>query len=275
LALQKSIAEGVERAIYKALKGTPHGTANSNGWAAHLTPEKAKRSGLEELLERDAVLVHWFCRKPMTEIEPKSCPPWLIRWLNSELSLGTRFKRLRVLVSDQGYLPTITTVLLDSNGFAVMSHATSKSMDQALQKALAETCRIAQIALEGHYLQSSLNLVTTPCPDDVRISPEDHAMVYAYHQRFPEWIFDTTKTWNQANKDWAEAYGAFDETVLGIEFHQIVSGPLVVGYCSSDKIQNLFFGRTDEASGRGLLNVRRLTGVGSDGEYYPMPHCVP
>lgn len=194
--------------------------------------------------------------------------------MDKELSLGARFKRLRVLVSDAGYLPTITTVFQDSAGFAVMSHATSRSMNEALRKALAETCRIAQIAVEGHYMKSSLALLKT-IPGEEPALPEDHAMVYAYHQRFPEWIFGEKQAWRRVGKSWTQAYRALDEAFLGIQFHQITSGPLVVGYCSSTNVQNLFFGRTEQASGRGLLNVHRLTAVKADGGYYPLPHCVP
>ena len=35
LAIQKSIAEAVERTIFKALRGTSFSTVTSNGWATH------------------------------------------------------------------------------------------------------------------------------------------------------------------------------------------------------------------------------------------------
>ena len=67
LAVQKSIAEGVERIIFKALRETPGGTLTSNGWAAHI--DDGCESAISELIERDAVLTHWLCKKPMTEVE--------------------------------------------------------------------------------------------------------------------------------------------------------------------------------------------------------------
>ena len=41
LAVQKSIAEGVERCVFKLMKETRPELKNSNGWAAHLTKLKA------------------------------------------------------------------------------------------------------------------------------------------------------------------------------------------------------------------------------------------
>ncbi|MBI3557687.1 MAG: YcaO-like family protein [Deltaproteobacteria bacterium] len=96
IALQKSIAEGVERAIYKALKGTPHGTPNSNGWAAHINRERAVESAVDELAERDAVLVHWLRKIPMKEITPATWPIRIVRWTQTELFLSPKFNQLRV-----------------------------------------------------------------------------------------------------------------------------------------------------------------------------------
>jgi hypothetical protein len=60
LSLQKSIAEGCERAIYFALKGTTHGTLNTNGWSAHLNIESARRSSIVFVfLSRISVSCRW------------------------------------------------------------------------------------------------------------------------------------------------------------------------------------------------------------------------
>lgn len=121
VSIQKSIAEAVERVNFKVLKPTSFGTPNSNGWAAHLTPEKTRASALKELLERDAVVVHWLTQTPMREIAPESFPSWLSKWAKTELVQGARYNRLRLLISDRGYVPTVTVLLQDSKGFAILS----------------------------------------------------------------------------------------------------------------------------------------------------------
>lgn len=232
VALQKSIAEGAERAIYKALKGTPYGSTNSNGWAAHIDRARATESAIDELVERDAVLVHWLRKIPMNEISSDTWPTWLTQWTKSELRLSPRFNQLRVLVSSHGYKPTVTTVLMDGQGYAVLSHATASTIDQALVKALAETCRIAQIAMEGAHVESSKALTSTESSVGA-ISPEDHAMFYAFHELLPSWLFGEPVEWKKAQTRWTQAQQQFMEATvkkLDPKFHQITHGPLVAAF---------------------------------------------
>lgn len=277
VAFQKSIAEGVERALYKSLKGTPFGTLNSNGWAAHIDKERAFKSAVDELVERDAILVHWLSKTPMAEIKPATWPTWLTQWTQTELRLSPTFNQLRVLVSSMGYKPTITTVLMSGDAHAVLSHATAPSIEQALCKALAETCRIAQIAMEGTHTTSSAALATENESNET-ISPEDHAMYYALHEPLPHWIFGESINWVVARAQWMFGHKMFiSSTVstLDTKFYQITDGPLVVGYATSDLIQNLYFGRTQDAQARGLINVRRIEEVRHNEGLNLMPHCVP
>ncbi len=265
IALQKSIAEGVERVLYKALKGTAFGSANSNGWAAHLSYEQALSAALDELVERDAVLVHWLGQIPMKEIAPASWPRRLTRWTQDELRLSPIFNQLRILISARGYKPTVTTVLGDHDGYAVLSHATAASLGQALDKALSETCRIAQIAMEQPQAVASSNIA----------SPEDHALFYAFHERLPTWLFGDPIGWSAANSQWRAHEKQFCMPALEPKFHQIASGPLVVGFATSDQIQSLYFGRTEDAQEKGLINVRRMRVIKPEMDFYLEPHCVP
>ena len=246
VALQRSIAEGVERAIYKALKGTTHGSPNSNGWAAHINRTRAADSAVDELVERDAVLVHWLRKIPMRAVTPTSWPTWLSEWTRAELCLSPRFNQLRVLISSHGYKPTLTTVLTDKQGYAVLSHATAKTLDEAMSKALAETCRIAQIAIEGLHVESSKTLAGEADPKSTS-SPEDHAMYYAFHEPLPPWLFGDGIDLGEARRTWNAAQSMFVTSVrakIAPQFHQITDGPLVVGFATSDLIQGLYFGRT-------------------------------
>lgn len=81
IAIQKSISEAVERCLFRALKGSQYGTTTSNGWAAHVTCEKAEHAALLELLERDAVLIHALREIPFLEIKHDTLPSWLQNFL--------------------------------------------------------------------------------------------------------------------------------------------------------------------------------------------------
>jgi hypothetical protein len=273
LALQKSIAEAVERVTYRAMKGTLN-SKNSNGWAAHINSSKAFSAALDELLERDAVLVHWLCQKPMTEISPRSWPKWLTDWTQTELVQSPRFKFLRVLISTLGYLPTVTTVLCDEDDHAVLSHSIAPTLEDAVHKALAETCRIGQIAIEGTFNSSSRKLGDETTAEEL-LYPEDHAVFYAVHSKLPTWIFGPSSDWQEIGSKWMKARKNFNPSILNANFNQIAAGPLAVGYCSSPKVQKLFFGHTRHAETNHLINFKRLREVGHVGPLNLMPHCVP
>ncbi|MGK5085375.1 YcaO-like family protein [Bdellovibrionota bacterium FG-1] len=273
IAVQKCLAEGFERAVFRSLKGTAYHTPNSNGWAAHLNPTLVQRSGLEELLERDAILVHWLTQTPMTEVQLDQAPAWLSQWINQELPQGAVYKTVRILISTTGYLPSVTTVLFDQNGYAVMSHATASTLERAVYKALVETCRIAQLAIEGYFFDSAKQLAA-PSPHGPKTYPEDHAMVYAHHERFPAWIFGQSYEWTQAARAWQLRHKVFSADTVPHQYHAVVSEPLSVGYCTSEQIQNLYFGRTEVAQEKGLINVRRLESVRPGGSINLLPHCV-
>lgn len=275
IALQKAIAEGFERAVFRALQRSEHKALTTNGWAAHLDPVRARHAALEEVLERDAVLVHWLTRRPMNEVELSDAPAWLLRWVTSELPRSETFRQLRVLVSSAGFLPSVTTILLTEDGErAVMSHATSNSLESATYKALIETCRLAQVAGERTHFESSFQLGSATT-DGYRPRPEDHALLYAHHETFPSWIYGEATTWETAASVWRKRYQSFYARTFAHQFIEVVSSPLTVGYCKSDRVQNLFFGRTETAQRHGLINVCRLKEVTYGDEINLMPHCIP
>lgn len=265
VALQKSIAEGVERAIFLAFTSSLWKTSNSNGWAAHLSRRSAFSSALDELLERDAVLVHWLTESPFTEIMPATWPAWLQSWAKSELSQAERFRRLRILKSHLGHIPTVTTVLMDSDGFGVVSHSAGRRFNTALSRALAETCRIAHFILEQRNTSiEEVNLNT----------PTGHSLFYVQAQPLPSWVFGQKSDWRTCINEWNNARAAFCPRQLKPKFHQIISHPLVVGYTTSPLVQNLYFGTTESAHLKANLNLKRLHTVRS-GYLNPMPHFIP
>jgi hypothetical protein len=272
LAVEKSIAEAVERSVFRYLKSQGMGTKNSNGWSAHLNIEKARSSAIEELCERDAVLTHWLTETPMEEIDPSTFPKWLRIWTQNELQHAKRFNNLRVLLGSLGHLPSVTTVLQESSGHAVVSHATAKNLETAIYKSLAETCRIAQLATENENLDSSKGLISQS--NDGDISPLDHAMVYAHHLPFPKWIFGNKVDFAGTAKAWKMRFDLFSEGNLDIDFQLVMITPLAIGFTESKSIQNLFTGSTKGAFDNGLINEDRILKRLNGKNLNSLPHCV-
>lgn len=264
LTFQKSIAEAVERVIYKSIK--PYYRLNSsNGWAAHLTAKKAKQSALNELLERDATLAHWLTKTPFNEIDPATFPNWLKNWCATELSKAPEFNRLRLLMTTVGHLPVIQSVIMNKDGFAFISQGASKKIDTAIYRALAETCRIADGA-NDEFQGSDLDQATA------HVIPWDHALAYTKKQ-FPAWVFGKMISYDDAKN--AIERNAFSLRDLAPEFKTYSCGDIYIAQCESKKVQKLFFGRGDFAFQKGLINVDRLREVNSNFVLNELPHCVP
>lgn len=266
LSFQKSIAEAVERAVYTSLK--PYlGLTTSNGWAAHLTQAKAEKSALNELLERDAILAHWLTEKPFIEIDPITFPEWLTSWRDQELSRAPEFKHLRILVSAVGHVPVVQTVISNSDGYAYLSHGTSRSLDTAIYRALAETCRIVSGAIRDPESSQDAML-------DSPSTPWGHALFYAKNQKLPQWVFGGRISFGEAKRSF-EQNGSFDPLAIQPRFKSFRCGDLMIVRCESEKIQNLYWGRGDEALEKGLINLSRLREVDAAFKLNPLPHCVP
>jgi hypothetical protein len=267
LAFQKSIAEAVERAVYRSMKPY-HNLISSNGWAAHLTAEKANKSALNELLERDAILTHWLTQTPFLEIDPATFPTWVKTWRDRELSKSKDFNRLRLLLSNVGHIPVVQSLILNKNGNAFISQGASKSIDTATYRALAETCRIATIA----HTDRSMNDLNS---ESSKATPWDHALAYATERKFPDWVFGKSISYQEASKQLKEIYGRADFNKVLPKFQIYRCGDLFISQCRSEKLQNLFFGRGDFALKKGLINLDRLREVRSVFVLNSLPHCVP
>ncbi|MGK5087334.1 YcaO-like family protein [Bdellovibrionota bacterium FG-2] len=274
LAIQKSISEAVERILFRALKGTTHGTPNSNGWAAHVNKEAAKKAALYELLERDAVLVHWFSKTPFSRIQNNELPKWLPAWSDQNLKKSV-FPEVRVLISHAGHAPTVSTQFLNADGHGVISHAAGDSLENALVRAFAETCRLARMAVSHRYYTTSRQLLDFETPLTTNpVGPAEQAVAYAHHFRFPAWLSDETIHWKQAKAQWNRHLRQFTKNPIRHEFNEIIASPLSAGYCTSPDVQNLFFGRTEDAKQKNILNFERLGRLKTLEAINQLPHFV-
>lgn len=273
ITIQKSISEAVERILYRCLKGTEHGTLTSNGWATHLNRQSAKKAALAELLERDAALVHWLCKRPLLEIANEDTPQWLRLWADENLK-NSEFPQLHVFMSQLGHVPTISTMLMNNQGHGVISHCADASLEKAIYRALAETCRLARMATSRRYVDSSLALTTLTEDTDTILGPIEHAVAFAHHLTFPEWIFGENISMRDASEKWNLHLRQYALNPITYSFKEVLTSPLSSGYCSSPDVQNLFFGKTTNAKKAKYLNVGRLKNISLSGSINLIPHFV-
>lgn len=266
LAVQKSIAEGVERCVFKLMKETRPELKNSNGWAAHLTRLKAQASARSELLERDASLLHWLSQTPMDQIDPISLPSSVQRWIKKELVLAPRFNRIKILVSKLGFAPIVATFIHDHDEFGFISQATASCLQTAIEKALTETCRIADFHEKGLSVTTSKDYPTTP---------EEHANYYAFVEKLPSWLFGNTIRWKLSKKLWASKHKLISAQDLIANYDDFQCGSLHISYCQSSQVQKLFFGPTESALAEGVINLERIKNLCGVRQLCLLPHFVP
>lgn len=266
VSLQKSISEGIERIVFRSLKNTVYGSESTNGWAVHVSKEQARLSAQFELLERDAVMVHWLTETPMIEIDPDSLPKIFQDFQSQLTSSSQSFNRLRILSSTIGHIPTVTVMLQNKTGHAVISHAAKNSMTDAIESALAEVCRITHIVNE----MKDHEFATEPS------TPADYITAYARHRTLPTWFFGDKEPYSTMNAIWKERVHTFlssKSALFGfLDFK--VSG-LFAARCKSESVQDLFFTTTDIAMSNGKINFERLKNFGARNSVNLAPHIVP
>lgn len=74
IALLKAFAEATEREVLHH-----SGRPTSNGFAAHISPSKARRNAMYELIERDLFLCHFLTKTPFSPFPKKLKKNW--KWL--------------------------------------------------------------------------------------------------------------------------------------------------------------------------------------------------
>jgi hypothetical protein len=207
----------------------------------------------------------------MLEILQDTFPGWIKKWIKNELSLHPLFKNLRILVTLDGFFPTITTILQTSSGHSVVSHGSGNTLKSAYEGAMAETCRLATNIDHQHFFQSSKNLLSNM--HFGKVNPEDHVMAYAYHEPLPEWLFGDKVAWANIAEIWNKIAREKSKN-LTFEFYEVAQAPLFVGYAKSPDVQSLFFGQTRLALDKGKINFNRLNLCGGAQELNLEPHFI-
>lgn len=240
-ASAKAISELIERSalIDHAIKN-PSILKTSNGWAAHFNEEQAKINAILEVIERDAALAQWYSSTPFLEIDSTTLPASIRSWTKTELSTS-ELPILKVLISTKGLGPSVTVVLMNSNGFGVCGHSSKMDLLLAIENALGEACRAAHLTMRSsHYADTEVLKNNVP---RVKINPGAHAVYYNYQEPFPNWIFGEKIAWFSALHAWNDRIDQFK--ISGV--HQftvktILSEPVFVCFAKNPKALELSWG---------------------------------
>lgn len=253
VAMTKAIGELIERA---ALVNYPSTSKNrtSNGWAAHEDIASCKSAAILELVERDAVLVHWYMAKPLLKLDLNTLPQILYRWMIDELSFS-EFPQLQILISTEGIGPSVTCIFMNEKGLGVSGHSTKSTLLESIASAIAETCRAAHLAIRNEFWNDSLNLQSSKA---IKIDPGTHSVYYAYHEAFPNWLFGDLVNWQSAEQMWEERLSVLPESAF--KFEIVLTEPCVVGFAKHSNLLEVEWGSSNigeiqkKLSNRFLLN---------------------
>jgi hypothetical protein len=241
LAMTKAVAELVERAtMLNWSKEVSRQQRTSSGWAAHDNANSCKQSATLELIERDAVLTQWYSATSFIEIDLMTLPDSIRNWAESELC-QSEFPRLRLLLSTKGLGPSVTCLFVNEEGFGVSGHATKATLFDSIESAIAETCRAAHLAIRKLFLADSVQLKDSVAG---RVDPGAHAVYYAYHEPFPQWMFGETVAWEVANQMWQQKMAQVK--MDSFQFQVALQEPFIVGVASHPQILEVSWGSANE-----------------------------
>lgn len=272
LAMTKAIMELLERA--SLLKWyVEHGThVTSNGWAAHSTPQDARTNAILELVERDSVLVQWYLAKSFLEITQNYWPEEIRAWSKNELA-HSEYPNLRILLSTDGYGPSVTCLFLNKDGRGVSGHATKLTLRESVDSAIAETCRAAHHAIRRSCWKDT-QILLNHLPN-TRVDPATHAVFYAYHKPFPKWMFGEDTNWLSSEAKWEEQIAhLIGPDPSDFKFTVTSENPAIIGFAEHPHALHLTWGTTDIQNTTKHLEARFPDFLFRDFILNTQPHIV-
>lgn len=273
VALQKALAEGFERLVYRKAAENWGNVSTSNGWAAHPIERIAKRKAAFELFERDALLVHWLRKTPFLEVSGGLARNLDPSWIKYMMDLG--WSQGRLLVGFDGYLPVAVAVFGKPCGRAVASAATCVDFLEATRKAAIECVQIAAYAATAQRMQESMGLLNTKPASGNGVQPIDHALVYVYHRPFPEEMIGSCLSYQDGAERWQAAVSeGWKQHATKLRFKKATNYPLTVVRAESPEVQDLFFGNSGSARNLSKINVQRITNGKKFNIHCEFPHFL-
>ncbi|OYZ24306.1 MAG: hypothetical protein B7Y39_01235 [Bdellovibrio sp. 28-41-41] len=244
LAITKAVAEFIERCTLIDYAENNKKIKTSNGWAAHTEFKKSQENAIRELVERDAVLRHWYSRTPFVVLNSESLPPSIQTFILDELS-KSEFPQLKILISQIGYGPSVTAVLMNSDGYGVTGNCSKESMFDAIAGAIEEACRLAQ-----HYLLKSHLSDTKKMNSGMKFKVDTgaHGVFYAHQKPFPEWMFGECVGLDGANQLWFKKNSDLHKVKDQFKVFEVARDPLFVCRAENEQIIELSWGIEDRES---------------------------
>jgi hypothetical protein len=238
-SMDKAISELIERSAL-LVYGPQYSAETSNGWAAHPKMEHARTNAILEIVERDAVLAQWYSKTPFSQLPMDQLPVTVRDWVSSELS-RSEFPILKVLVSTEGLGPSVTCLLQNAQGFGVSAHSTRETLDDSISSAIAEACRAAHLSIRRAHWKDTMKLKVRASGN---VDPSAHALYYAYHEPFPEWVFGKMELYDSLISDWSTRMKSClknDEFI----FQPVMAAPTNVGFAQHPLALTLRWQSTD------------------------------
>lgn len=201
----------------------------------------------------------------MDRVLAGSLPRRFRRWERTELVLAPQYNRLTVFTTRLGDAPVVTVLIHNDQGNGFLSHASGASFEGAIERAISEACRLADLHGKG--------LLNVADHSEV-VNPDDHALFYAEKERLPDWFFSGREIYFQNSRAAWRKKNAEAELVDGFSFQSFSCGPLYIARCKNPIMQDLFFGESSKALLAGIVNVDRIKRLTGAEEIYLRPHCV-
>lgn len=238
LAMTKAVAEFIERCVLLNYARQNLEVKTSNGWAAHSDHCSAELNAMHELVERDAVLKHWYTKTPFYVLNSQLLPEHLKDWVKNELS-RSEFPILRILVSHLGLGPSITAILINSSGYGVTGHCSKESMIDSIEGAIEEACRMAHHSVLNTFFNDTVKMKEGSL---AKVETGAHGVYYSHQEVFPVWMFGEEVELNYANKVWLQKNASLKENRNSFTFSMIATDPLFVVQCKNDQTIELSWG---------------------------------
>lgn len=271
LAITKAVAEFIERCVLIEASINQPWIKTSNGWAAHTSEFEAQKNAVRELVERDAVLRHWYTRTPFRVLSLNSLPEHIQNWTESELS-RSEFPELRILISHLGYGPSASAVLMNKDGYGVTGHCFKESILESVEGAIEESCRMAQ-----HYLLKTFLCDTEKLKagDLAKVETGAHGVYYAHQEVLPNWVFGESIDFQSAMNLWLMKNSNLQKRKSEFKLAKSCSTPLFVYQAHHASAIELTWGLEKFESLRDRLSGKIDNHFFGESKLNLKPHIIP
>ena len=224
---------------------------SSNGIASHKVKVLAKNSAIDELIERDAFLIHWYSNSPFVQLELNVQQIRMNNTLikkNLELKIGKTYLGLR---------ETTACFLIDhsTGGFALGLSSGRGSKDS--EKAVLEALINYFFGNLGQSREEQLQNISNSTFSTLT----NHRAYWLYKESMPTWVFDKSGQLSHLNQI---------RNHRDFECSLIEKSPFFTYLCKNDNLLSLNVGLISERN-IALLTKMGLKVISGSTEIHPIP----